>query len=104
MRRVDDDGVELSPEERRDDMLERLTNADERARWVCAADQLHNASSLLADLKRTIDPSTVWGRFHAGQDGTVRGFRRAYERLRDVGFDGAIMAELEAAVSALETA
>src|SRR5205807_9954736 len=47
-RRVDDDGVELSGDERREDYLERLTNARERARWVCAADKLHNASTILA--------------------------------------------------------
>src|SRR5512138_3144684 len=64
---VDDDGVELSSEERRADYLDRLVNADERARWVCAADKLHNANTILADLKRTIDPDSVWGRFNAGR-------------------------------------
>src|SRR4051794_35946318 len=38
LRRVDDDGVELSHDERRDDYLERLSQAGESARWVCAAD------------------------------------------------------------------
>src|SRR3954465_7927591 len=52
-RRVDDDGVELSADERRDDCLDRLAAADETARWVCAADTLHNASTILADLRRT---------------------------------------------------
>src|SRR5581483_7103373 len=47
-RRVDDDGVELSHAERRDDYLQRLTTARDAARWVCAADKLHNASSTLA--------------------------------------------------------
>src|SRR5579884_3737017 len=42
-RRVDDDGVELSSEDKREDYLERLTTASESARWVCAADKLHNA-------------------------------------------------------------
>ena len=36
LRDTDDEGVELSTEERRDDYLERLARADERARWVCA--------------------------------------------------------------------
>src|ERR1700755_1133119 len=35
-RLVDDDGIELSADERRDDCLERLQSSDEAARWVCA--------------------------------------------------------------------
>src|SRR5829696_8430671 len=54
-RRLDDDGVELSHDDRRDDYLQRLAGASEMARWVCAADKLHNAGTILADLRRTID-------------------------------------------------
>ncbi|MFP5353743.1 MAG: HD domain-containing protein [Gemmatimonadota bacterium] len=36
-RHVDDEGVELSPADRKADYLERLAQASERARWVCAA-------------------------------------------------------------------
>src|SRR5215216_5960232 len=46
-RRIDDDGIELSHDDRRDDYLERLDRASERARWVCAAAELHNANSIL---------------------------------------------------------
>ena len=35
-RRHDDDGVELSGDERRADYLERLAGANDEARWVCA--------------------------------------------------------------------
>ena len=101
-RTVDDLGVELSNDERKDDYLERLADADERSRWVCAADKLHNASTILADLKRTIDPHTVWGRFTAGKDGTIRWYRRVYDRLRALGFDAAIMNELHDVVIELE--
>lgn len=101
-RRVDDDGVELSSDERRDDYLARLATARDRARWVCAADKLHNASTILADLRRTIDPDTIWNRFSGGQDATVRWYRRVYDRLRELGFEGEIMPELERAVRALE--
>ena len=52
-RKVDDDGVDLSWEERKDDYLERLAQAGDAARWICAADKLHSASAILADLKRT---------------------------------------------------
>lgn len=99
---TDDDGVELSLEERRADYLSRLAHASERARWVCAADKIHNASSILADLKRTIDPDSVWGRFSAGRDGTIRWYREVLERLRSLGFDAPIQQELERTVVALE--
>lgn len=94
-RRHDDDGVELSTEDRKADYLERLSEASEEARWVCAADKIHNASSTLADLRRTIDPETVWSRFGAGKAATARWYRQVYERLSDVGFNAPIMAELD---------
>jgi (p)ppGpp synthase/HD superfamily hydrolase len=101
-RRVDDDGVELSGEEQKDDYLERLAEAGERARWVCAADKIHNGSSILADLKRTDYPEIVWSRFSGGREGTIRWYRRVYERLADAGFDASIMDELRSVAEALE--
>lgn len=103
-RRVDDDGIELAPDERRDDALARLAEASDTARWIFAAHVLHNAGTLLADLRRTIDPGTVWTRFAGGPLETVRGYRRAVDRLRGVGFRAEIMAELETVVGALEEA
>ncbi|MFL5549800.1 MAG: HD domain-containing protein [Gemmatimonadaceae bacterium] len=94
-RRNDDDGVELSGEERRADYLERLERANEDARWVCVADKIHNAATIIADLRRTVDPETVWNRFGSGRVGTARWYRQVYERLREVGFDAPIMAELD---------
>ena len=101
-RKHDDDGEEFSPDEVRQDYLARLAAANDRGRWVCAADKLHNANSLLADLERTIEPNSVWGRFKAGKDGTVRWYRAVYERLRELGFSAPIMAELERTVIELE--
>ncbi len=95
-RRHDDDGVELSGDDRRSDYLERLADATERARWVCAADKLHNASSIISDLRRTVDPDSVWTRFNLGKAGTARWYRDVYERLRELGFKAPIMAELDA--------
>lgn len=97
-----DDGEEFTPEERKQDYLERLEFAGERARWVCAADKLHNASSILSDLQRTIQPDSVWARFKVGKEGTIRWYRAVYERLAQLGFDGAIMRELEETVRRLE--
>lgn len=94
-RRHDDDGVELSAEERKIDYLERLSDANEEGRWVCAADKIHNASSVISDLRRTLDPETVWSRFSGGRAGTAKWYRQVYERLREIGFDAPIMAELD---------
>ena len=94
-RRHDDEGIELSGEDRKADYLERLADASEEARWVCAADKIHNASSIISDLGRTVDPETVWARFSVGRPGTARWYRKVYERLREVGFDAPIMAELD---------
>jgi (p)ppGpp synthase/HD superfamily hydrolase len=103
-RNVGDDGTDLSSEERKDDYLERLASTGDSARWVCAADKLHNAGTIVADLQRTIDPSTVWGRFNVGRGGTVRWYRRVYERLRELGFTAPIMDELRRIVETLEAA
>jgi len=92
----------LSSEERKDDYLARLAGASERARWVCAADKIHNGNSILADLNRTLDPDTVWSRFNVGRLGTVRWYRRVYERLREVGFSAPIMLELLEVAEQLE--
>lgn len=101
-RRHDDDGVELSTEDRKADYLDRLSEANEEARWVCAADKVHNASSIVSDLRRTIDPETIWSRFGGGKAATARWYRQAYERLREVGFDAPIMAELDEVSSELQ--
>jgi (p)ppGpp synthase/HD superfamily hydrolase len=101
-RRQDDDGIELSSEDRKTDYLDRLSTASETARWVCAADKIHNASSIISDLRRTVDSATVWSRFGGGRSATAGWYRQVYERLRDVGFDAPIMTELDQVSKDLE--
>ena len=101
-RRQDDDGIELSGDERRDDYLNRLSGASESARWVCAADKIHNASTIISDLRRTVDQDNVWNRFSGGKSTTVRWYRSVYERLRELGFSAPIMSELEKVTTELE--
>jgi (p)ppGpp synthase/HD superfamily hydrolase len=103
-RKVDDDGVELSWEDRKEDYLERLAGASEAAHWVCAADKVHNGASILADLQRTAYPETVWGRFTRGPDATAAWYRRVYDRLTAVGFRAPIMEELRRVADALQRA
>ncbi len=101
-RRLDDDGVELSSEERKADLLARLSRAPPRAHWVVTAVHLHAASTLLADLRRTEFPESVWGRFAAGREGTVAWHRDLIQHLRDAGFAAPILTESSAAVRELE--
>jgi (p)ppGpp synthase/HD superfamily hydrolase len=101
-RKVDDDGNEMDKQERNADYLARLAQATESAHWVCAADKIHNASSILADLRRTVDPESVWGRVSVGKEGTIRWYRAVHDRLKMLGFTGAILAELRDVTEALE--
>jgi (p)ppGpp synthase/HD superfamily hydrolase len=101
-RKLDDDGNEMDKQERNADYLTRLAIASDAARWVCAADKIHNASSILADLRRTVDPESVWGRFNAGKEGTIRWYRAVHDRLRELSFSGGILEELRCVAEALE--
>ncbi|HEY9428396.1 MAG TPA: HD domain-containing protein [Gemmatimonadaceae bacterium] len=101
-RRYDDDGVELSQEERREDVLQRLMDSDERGRWVKAAELLHGAGTLAANLARTEFPETAWSQLPGGRaEGTTR-FRRFYDRLTETNFRTPIMTELGRMVDELE--
>ena len=101
-RNHDDDGNEFTSEEKKADYLDRLSAASDSARWVCAADKLHNANSILTDLKRTSWPENVWSRFKVGKEGTIRWYRSVYDRLKELGFQAKIMSELERTVLAME--
>ncbi len=101
-RRADDDGIELSADERRSDTLDRLGAASDAARWTFAATMLHAAASLLADLRRTVDPDTVWQRTGPGRDATLDWYRRVQRRLRDVGFSAPLADELRSVVEELQ--
>ena len=92
----------MSNEEVRHDYLNRLGDASESALWVCAADKLHNANSVIADIQRTIEPGIIWSRFKAGKEGTVWWYRAVYSRLQEVGFQAPIMPELKRTVERLE--
>ncbi len=99
-RRVDEEGVEMSSDERREDLLERLAGAPNGARWVVAADALHEAGTLLAELRRTDFPETVWARTPRGQG--VDWLRRVHDRLTAAGFSAPIMNELGGLLDELE--
>lgn len=98
----DSEGNQLTSRDKKKYYLEHLGTASERARWVSAADKLHNARAILSDLSRSNSPDTFFDRFNVGRDDTIRWYREVYERLREVGFDEPIMDELGDAVRDLE--
>ena len=101
-RKSDDDGVELSSDDKKQDYLERLASAGEEALWVSAADKVHNVNTVLSDLRRTVDPNSVWSRISGGRAGTVKWYRDLVDRFAEVGFNAPIVDELRGAVSELE--
>ena len=100
-RRLDDEGLEMSPEERRDDLLERLARSAEEGQVLAAARALHGAGTLLADLRRTVDVHAVWGRVSGGRDRTIDAYRRMSERLAESSPRSPIVAELRETVDSL---
>lgn len=100
-RRADDDGMDLSADERRNDLLERLRDASPEGHVLAAAEALHTAGSLLADLRRTVDVRSVWSRVPGGRERAIEAFRRLHGRLAAVGLKGAILDELGDTVTAL---
>lgn len=101
-RRSDAAGVDRSFDERRKDSLARLAGISDGARWVIAADALHDCATLLADVRRTIDPSVVWARrTHAVG---MRWYRELLLGLQGAGFAGGIVNELDQVLRALEEA
>ena len=89
-RRVDDDGVELSRDERRDD-YSRAAGGRERRGALGRAPR--TSCTTRARIARRPAPhhrpGTIWRRFTGGKDGTVQWYRRVYDRLREVGLRAA---------------
>jgi hypothetical protein len=100
-RRSDDEGMELSPDERREDVLARLPRATEEGQVLAAAEVLHSAGTLLADLRRTVDVQSVWARVPGGRDRLLDSYRRLHDRLAESGLRGGILDEVRETVEAL---
>ena len=104
-RRVDDDGVELSADDRKNDVpvasRQRRRGLALGVRGRQAAQRQHHRRTTW---RAPRFPRRCGGVSRAGRDGTVRWYRAVCERLRAVGFDAPIVAELEAATEALERA
>ena len=102
-RRTDDDGMDLGPDDRREDRLRRLAEASSESRFLAAAAALHNAGTLLADLQRTVDVQSVWARVSGGKSRTLDVYRRLHAHLEAAGTPGHVLEELGATLAALAT-
>ena len=66
--------------ERKERYVAHVADAPPSVRLVSAADKLHNARAILADLRTTGD--AVWGRFKGGKEGTLWYYRSLVEAFR----------------------
>lgn len=103
-RRFTDQGVELNAEERRAELLSRLGDAAPEGQVLAAADALHGAGTLLADLRRTVEVQSVWARVAGGRERALDSYRRLHDRLREAGLQSPILDELGETVRFLAAA
>lgn len=96
----DTDVVPKPPwQERKEDYLEHLASASPQVLRISLADKLHNAQSLLKDLRE--EGSATWARFNGGKAGTLWYYRRLADFFQRT-LASPRAAELEAVVSELE--
>ncbi|MGF1472335.1 MAG: HD domain-containing protein [Rubrobacteraceae bacterium] len=84
---------------RKEQYIEHLRHASPAARLVSAADKLHNARAILADLRSIGD--ALWDRFTGGRAGTLWYYRSLVEVLRETG-QGPLVEELDRVVVEIE--
>lgn len=98
---TDTDEVPKSPwRQRKEKYIAHLKDVDASVRLVCAADKLHNAASILRDLRR--HGQAVWSRFKGGEEGTLWYYRALVSELRARGDRTALIDELERVVRSME--
>lgn len=85
--------------ERKLGYLEHLRDAGPEVLRVSAADKLHNARSVLSDVRR--HGQAVWQRFNGGREGTLWYYRQLVEIFREKS-NGFLIDELDRVVSELE--
>lgn len=80
--------------------ITHLADASESVRLVSAADKLHNARAILADLRTSGEG--LWGRFTRGRTGTLWYYRELVKTFRASGTN-AVVEELDRVVGEIET-
>jgi GTP pyrophosphokinase len=85
--------------ERKEAYVARVAREPHSVRLVSAADKLHNARSVLADLRSVGD--ALWQRFNGGKEGTLWYYRALVEAFDNAGSNpvveelGRVVAEME---------
>jgi (p)ppGpp synthase/HD superfamily hydrolase len=100
-RRATEEGIERGAEERRNEWLDRLGRATPEGQMLAAAEALHGAGTLLADVRRTMDTSSVWSRVPGGREKALETYQRLCDRLSELDPGAPILDELRDIVSAL---
>ena len=85
--------------ERKEAYVARIAREPDPVRLVSAADKLHNARSVLADLRSAGDE--IWRRFNGGKDGTLWYYRALVEAFGTAG-SNPVVEELDRVVGELE--
>ena len=85
--------------ERKERYIEHLGSTPASVRLVSAADKLHNARAILADLRAIGDE--LWDRFTGGKQGTLWYYRAVTETLKEAGTNR-VVAELDRVVDEVE--
>ena len=84
---------------RKEAYVEHVSTAPPSVRLVSAADKLHNARSILADLRAVGEE--LWTRFTGGREGTLWYYRALVEAYAEAGSD-AVVEELDRVVREIE--
>lgn len=85
--------------DRKEKFIARLPEADRSVHLVCAADKLHNAQSLIEDLR--VHGDRLWDRFSGGKSGTLWYYRAVVTALESGGASP-LVKKLDAVVAELE--
>jgi (p)ppGpp synthase/HD superfamily hydrolase len=84
---------------RKDRYLHHLREAPTDIRRVSLADKVHNASTILRDLRHSGE--SVWDRFNGGKQGTLWYYRSLLEIFQENGSEGMVF-ELDRVISEIE--
>src|ERR671932_156876 len=84
---------------RKEAYVERMSSAPASVRLVSAADKLHNARSILADLRAVSDD--LWDRFTGGKEGTLWYYRALVEAYAAAG-SNPVLEELDRVVQEID--
>jgi len=85
---------------RKEAYIAHVATASSSVRLVSAADKLHNARSILADLRSLGEE--LWDRFTGGKEGTLWYYRALTETYKRAGTN-AVVEELDRVVGKIET-